>query len=575
MKASIIEKLDELMPKIPKSPQNDYAEILCKRGFFKKDVLIYSVDYIKGSAEEKKTKVVKTVCSFCGGISYLEHVTNGEMGCRYSTSAYGFVDPSDNSIISSGRCCLCPSCKKGVTAIHIGQFKKEYTIESKRFLTVHNVEGHLSVLEWVAERRVNKEGEIRYICRGYEGLIVVEGVPVRLTKYFKFMSSHSWLDKWEYRKKYSDELYGWEQKALIGWNKRIIESTNCQNSALCEYMESSSPKGKELAYPARYIQTWLKYPQVENLVRQGYSRYVNSVFTDSTVVDNYYSTVFKISQTGLFINWKEKKPLKMLGLSKDEAEIAKKCTMNEILLYRRIRDGRGIKLTADQIHDIGGDRQYFFAWALEDTNGYKVPIIRTLNYLVKQKENHKGNLVGARYLLDYWNMLFEVYGSMITSELYPKDLVTAHDEILKRRQEKESAELQSMFDKRNIELEPLSFKDEELGLFIRPAHSQLEMINEGKSLHHCVAGYAKSHANGSTAILFIRKIESPEESFFTLEYSGGKVQQNRGLRNCSRTKEVKLFEERWLNFLKQVKPKGKKKNGQRDNAEARGERAGA
>ena len=573
MKASIIKKLDELMPKLPQKPQEDSVEILRKRGYLKKDVLTYSVEYIDDPILNKKQKVVKVVCSCCGTTSYLEHVPMDEMGCRYSMASYGFIDPADNHIKASGDTCICPACGKRMKAVHIGSFKQRYEVDNKCFLTVHNVEGNLAVLEWIANKCVDKNGSVSYGIKGCEGVVVIERTPVRVVKYVKYMNSYSRLSQWEYQKKFSDELFGWSPTELIGWREGIVENSNCANSALCEYMRSGAIDDNG-AYPARYLQTWLLHPNVENLVRQGYSRYVTSVFTNATVIDNYYSTVYRISQTGLFINWKEVKPLRMLGLDKSESDVAKKCTLDELLLYRKIRDARGIKLSAEQIRNIGGDHKEFWAFAACDVNGFIVPIVRTLNYIIRQKESHKGDLVSASYLLDYWNMLYQVYGEMIQSELYPRDIVVAHDAMVAKKQEKESADLQSMFDKRNDELEPLNFKDEELGLFIRPAHSQLEMINEGKALQHCVAGYAKRHANGSTAILFIRKIESPEESFFTLEYSGGKVQQNRGLKNCSRTKEVQLFEERWLNYLKQIKPKGKKNNGKRSGGKQT-ERAGA
>ena len=97
---------------------------------------------------------------------------------------------------------------------------------------------------------------------------------------------------------------------------------------------------------------------------------------------------------------------------------------------------------------------------------------------------------------------------------------------------------------------------------IRPAASHSELIAEGKALHHCVGGYAKSHADGSTSIFFIRKISAEDTPFYTLEYKNGKVQQNRGNGNCSRTQEVSDFEEEWLEYIKN---KEFMKNGKRSS----------
>ena len=567
MKRAIIDKLDELMPKFPTEPPENSVEILKKRGYFKKDVLVYRAAYIQNPLSEKKEKVVRVNCSCCGEVSYLDHAPGDDNSCRFSRCSFGFIDPADKQVKGTGDTCICPTCGTGCKALHIGSFKSIYDVDDKRFLTVHNISGYLAVLEWIATKYITKDGEVEYYNKGYEGIVVVDGTLVRVVKYVKFMSSYSWLSKWEYRKKYSDELFSWDKDELVGWKKSIVERSNCANSALYEYMKDGAIKGKNGAYPARYLQTWLLHPNIENLVRQGYSRYVTSVFTNATIIDNYYSSVYRISQTGLFINWKEVKPLKMLGLNKNETEIAKKCTMDEILLYRRIRDKRDIKLTAEQIRLIGDDNKEFFAFASEDVNGVTIPIVRTLNYLTRQKKEHKGDLVSASYLLDYWNMLYAVYGEMIASEMYPKDIITAHDGMVARKQEKESAELQVLFDKRLRELSPLSFEDEETGLMIRPCKSQLEMIAEGKALCHCVGGYAKSHATGNTSIMLIRRIEDPDTPYYTLEYKRGSVAQNRGKSNCSRTDEVKTFEEKWLRYIKTIKSKeqnnGKRNSGQK------------
>ena len=72
-----------------------------------------------------------------------------------------------------------------------------------------------------------------------------------------------------------------------------------------------------------------------------------------------------------------------------------------------------------------------------------------------------------------------------------------------------------------------------------------------------MATYAKGHVEGKTAILFIRQIAEPDKPFFTLEFDekAKEVRQNRGLRNCDRTPEVKAFEKAWLSYVRRAKPK--------------------
>ena len=114
-----------------------------------------------------------------------------------------------------------------------------------------------------------------------------------------------------------------------------------------------------------------------------------------------------------------------------------------------------------------------------------------------------------------------------------------------------------MFIERAEELQYLSF--ELNGLLIRPCQNETELIREGKDLHHCVATYAKRHAEGKTAILFIRQAKAPDKPFFTLEFDEKNlaVVQNRGLRNCDRTPEVTAFEKAWLEQIRQIQIKMK------------------
>ena len=74
-----------------------------------------------------------------------------------------------------------------------------------------------------------------------------------------------------------------------------------------------------------------------------------------------------------------------------------------------------------------------------------------------------------------------------------------------------------------------------------------------------MASYARSHASGKTAILFIRQAKAPDKPFFTLEFDEKKmvVVQNRGLRNCDRTPEVEAFEKAWLEGIRQIKVQGR------------------
>ena len=93
---------------------------------------------------------------------------------------------------------------------------------------------------------------------------------------------------------------------------------------------------------------------------------------------------------------------------------------------------------------------------------------------------------------------------------------------------------------------------EDGNIFIRPCETEEELIAEGKALHHCVASYAERHARGDLTIFFIRRKDKPDEPWYTLNFNEKKlsVTENRGLRNCGRTEEVRNFENTWLEWVR-------------------------
>jgi len=64
--------------------------------------------------------------------------------------------------------------------------------------------------------------------------------------------------------------------------------------------------------------------------------------------------------------------------------------------------------------------------------------------------------------------------------------------------------------------------------------SSAEIVREGKTLHHCVGGYAARHLAGKTTILFFRRSRKPSTSYITIEMTGtngDRIMQIHGYQN--------------------------------------------
>lgn len=138
--------------------------------------------------------------------------------------------------------------------------------------------------------------------------------------------------------------------------------------------------------------------------------------------------------------------------------------------------------------------------------------------------------------------------------LFPKNLKQAHDLAYSIINDKElkNAELPQIARQYETYSKLYSFEYRDLCIIPPSRHNDLK--NEGKTLCHCVATYAKRVAVGSTIILFIRKTSEKDKPYFTLELNPitYEIEQCRGLRNCAYPKEVKDFMDKW--YKEKIEP---------------------
>ncbi|MGG0939196.1 PcfJ domain-containing protein [Brevibacillus centrosporus] len=153
----------------------------------------------------------------------------------------------------------------------------------------------------------------------------------------------------------------------------------------------------------------------------------------------------------------------------------------------------------------------------------------------------------------------ELLGMDLTdvSVLFPSKLYRAHQNTIEQVKVKEDEELSRKIQLRKEILEKYQFVD--MGFLIRAARDSKELIEEGKALKHCVGNYAERYATGKCDILVIRKMEQPDEPYYTMEIQNGKIFQCRGFKNCDMTDEVKRFVDAFRKSRLEKKEKKTKK----------------
>jgi len=525
---------------VPTTPPEELLEYMRAKGFFDEHRLVYRAAWMTDPLTGIKEKCVEVRCTACKDMFHEAHVP-GECGCAaYSSPAFGFHNSLTTENIKSGSITMCPQCGAGVRAMHIRELQIPAPIVQTHPLTVQVINGRLTLLCWYVKKLVFKNGETAIESMPYEGYILDGRKMIRMSGYQRFMGNYSFFGYWKARKR-GDDSYG-KADLVLPWDPEILKVTDAENSKLDVYMKKEGSNAK----PVSYLKVWQRHKNIENLVVQGACTLVTELFEEPE---------------GGTVRWKEKRPAQMLGLSKEEFAVMKadKWSLKELKFFQEKRDA--YKLRADDVKDIIREGIYFVE-RIEKTGESVMKVIR---YLRKQRRKYKtmDNTIDISHLLDYWSMAKKAGDNLENIDVrYPQNLVSAHDAAMERQMFEKNKELIPLFEKRLAELSVFSWQSEELGLLIRPAETAMELHKEGEILHHCVGNYAKRHAEGNTSLFFIRRTEAPEVPFFTLEIDikNKTVRQNRGLRNCGETDEVKAFKEQWLTHIKQITKRRKKNN---------------
>ena len=184
-------------------------------------------------------------------------------------------------------------------------------------------------------------------------------------------------------------------------------------------------------------------------------------------------------------------------------------------------------------------------------------INRTRKYQ-DQKEYYSNYAVMSAYR-DYLQMRQEL-GYDMTNEvyLYPKNLKRKHDEMVKERNARKDKLHSEKMNRKYSDIQK-RFKNlskkygyESDGYIIRPAMSAGEIIMEGRFLHHCVSGgtYLSKHNKGETSILFLRRKETPDIPYYTIEIKGNQIIQWYGLRDKKPDREIiEPWLDRYVEYL--------------------------
>lgn len=574
---------------IPREPPEGFLEWAAKElcGSLDTYGMLYEQEWVEDwgldllldeLAKPRKRRMVRVECSCCG---YRDLYHYGKI-TGWKPGGYGFVFPESyaevegGTVYGDGENIPCPQCGTPVLIRKRAAVKKNgdcfVTASSQAMSAAVVGEDHLLVLTgWVIQRRAGIGGGSHLAAIPAEAYVFSDtecaqlmgwscgysGTGGYFTKYARsWRQPKGWKERWG------------QEEHIFGLTPDLVTQSCLPHCKLWEYM---APRPGAAHYPVAYLRMYQTHPNVEAVLIHGLPRVLDDLILRHTREDVWESNVQgQLDLTEL--DWSQTRPAQMLHLTKDELRLAQEQDWG-VLFWDLFRYSKaaGEALTGQDILN---------AFYLGDDHvGQLVgrgSVAKSIRYLLQQcgqwedayepepedeDPEPDAAIPDVQILLDYWSMAEQLGQDLTDAQVrYPRSLLIAHDEAAELMRQRQEAGRANLFRLRRKYLSKWTFAVD--GLLIRPARSQKDLTNEGNSLHHCVSTYGNRHAKGESAIFFIRRKSRPGEPYYTLELDEKTltVRQNRGLRNCPRTPEVRAFEDLWLSWVRAGAPRDERGN---------------
>lgn len=504
----------------------------------------------------KKEKVVAVTCGGCLAKSifpyYKTEYDERECYCRWNIGnawdEYGFFDEREKSVMITNSGFFCPFCGAHSTLYAWARMKYHpIAVMYSNVQEIRAVNGHTVVILWSLSKSIDREGNESFSFNGLNASFQVGGRMFRANGYENYCGNKWFIDGWLLGSGFK-EIMGGVRKKCTYWNQEELDGTVEGNDGLYAVLRWGA--ASNWIYAERYLSLWAKAPNIENLAKT-YPDFICGLL-DAGHRETIYKYALKM------LNLKKAKPNEICGLEKEEAKriLSIANSPENVYLYKIFRQHK-IE-DPERILKIYPPQARQFIEFLEDPIVKRVnpPLGKLINYMLKSNFQ-------TIILRDYWRMTETTERKVGQSLMFPKNLGAAHDRAVERLDAEKNKEKNARIAEQAEKFKKYIFSDQETGLCIRPVRSCMELIEEGRTLCHCVATYADSVASGKTAIFFVRRIDAPKTPFYTLEYKNGRIIQDHGFRNKLQTETVLAFEAKWLKYIQ-----GGMRDGKRNRSKA-------
>lgn len=273
----------------------------------------------------------------------------------------------------------------------------------------------------------------------------------------------------------------------------------------------------------KYLARYTDAPQMEMAVKIGMGHAVTEL-------------VMEGRKNAKYLDWNAKKVQDFLRMQKQDAKAFIEVG-GDIEQLRYCQDAlktgtiHNVREYLDMVTDMGSSRSLTNCAKCAEKAG--TDLRRAVKYIKGQMAMIKdGRKVWshAETAIHFWNDYLDAaqkleYDLTDMTVIMPKDLEARHDAATQMIKLQASAEARKKYQRRYKKLRDM-YEFAMDGLSIVVPYSGEQIIVEGKTLGHCVGGYADRHLQGKVDILFLRHTRRPERSFLTIEMCHRKTAQD-------------------------------------------------
>lgn len=384
----------------------------------------------------------------------------------------------------------------------------------------------LLLVQWIAEERIVPNGIAwRKMCtvlplRAW--LVEERGVRVWAKAVRRYGSCFERLSGWEPRQYNGDRL-----ATPYFYTRRPpkLDGTWLENSKLWQWMRETYDL--ETFAPLAYLALYRKHRNTEVLVTAGCGALLGRWLKKECAVQDWYSSAARYKAPKLaWVQWKQRRPSAMLGLTRQQLRECLGAQCNDTAKTVYIRNGAAQGLSMEECAALcNWCDEYCLLEMMAQCKALPGGLQKGIRYLQKQKKSWS-------FLHDYWDMQAKLGVDLDADAAlrWPKNLLAAHDRAAAALKYEKDKRKEAAFARMTDRLRGLCWAHD--GICIRPAESIRELVEEGQVLHHCVGGYGDAHCAGR-CIFFIRNERRPERSWYTLQVdvANKRVLQNHGYKN--------------------------------------------